>query len=257
MVASQKSEWFLTLPRRVICERINTCEKPMVPQWCWLWCFWWWSLRTTMIKTVMVLLMMVMDSQEVLKLFRLALQTIQALQSIRSEMVSSWLPLTSSTMRIESGRKRLMCWTSEAGTWSLQGHLVILWLILLQQLELRCQALPGPEWVWTLPAHLGCRSPTRGVTQKNNVDDPPGNQHIPYLHTLEDDFPFPKCSFPGGYFVLRQRVRRPEQASSFTLLDCSGKVGKWMAWSLLMFMALGQDPLLCRMSISTILLRTL
>lgn len=62
-----------------------------------------------MIKTVMVLLMMVMDSQEVLKLFRLALQTIQALQSIRSEMVSSWLPLTSATMRIESGRKRLMC----------------------------------------------------------------------------------------------------------------------------------------------------
>ena len=100
---------------KIICERINTCEKPMVPQWCWFRCFWWWSLRINMIKTLMVLLMMVMDSQEVLKLFRLALQTIQALKIHRSEMVSSWLPLTSATMRIESGRKRLMCWPSEAG----------------------------------------------------------------------------------------------------------------------------------------------
>lgn len=179
MIASQKSECFLTLPRRVICERINTCEKPMVPQWCWLWCFWWWSLRITMIKTVMVLLMMVMDSQEVLKLFRLALQTIQALQSIRSEMVLSWLPLTLATISHRKWKKKtdvLNKWSW--GTWD---PCKVLWSFYdwLQQLVF---SMPGPSrpgmsldsssapWLQQI-SHAS-------VTQKNNVDDPPGNKHI-------------------------------------------------------------------------------
>lgn len=165
MFASQKSEWFLTLPQRVICKRINTREKPMVPQWCWFWCFWWWSLRITMIKTI-ILLLMVMDSQEVLKLFRLALQTFQALSS---EMISSWLPLTA-TMRIESGRKRLMCWTFvKLGFSSLEGHLlVILWPILLDARPFQARNEFG-LFQRTLVADLRRWSPW------NNVDYPPGN----------------------------------------------------------------------------------
>ena len=172
-------------------------------------------------------------------------------------MVSSWLPLTLATISHRKWKKK----TDVLNKWSWGlilvrsfGH----FMTHCNNRKVRCQALPGPEWVWTLPAHLGCsRTPTRGVTQKKQCWWPSWEQtYNTYLHTLEDDFPFPKCSFPGGYFVLRQRVRRPEQASSFTLLDCSGKVGKWMAWSLLMFMALGQDPLLCRMLILALLLCT-